>query len=63
MKDKTILRIYQDKNGEIDFGVSNIKDWDIAKQKEIRSMIITAIYVLEDLWRSNNNIDINNKQL
>jgi len=49
--DKTYLKIYKDKNGEIDFGISGIEAWDYEKQKEIRSMIIAAIYILEDMWR------------
>ena len=53
MEEETIyLKIYKDKNGEIDFGISNIEGWDYEKQKEIRSILITAIYVLEDQWRS-----------
>lgn len=47
----TYLRIHEDKNGEIDFGISAIEGWEYEKQKEIRSMIITATYVLEDTWR------------
>lgn len=51
-EETTYLRIYKDKNSEIDFGISNIEGWDYEKQKEIRSMLITAIYILEDHWRS-----------
>lgn len=51
MSEETYLRIYKDKNGEIDFGISCIEPWDYKKQKEIRSMLVTAIYVLEDMWR------------
>lgn len=51
MNETVYLKIYKDKNGEIDFGISNIEDWEYEKQKEIRSMLITAIYVLESMWR------------
>lgn len=49
--EKDYLRIYEDKNGEIDFGISNMEAWEYTKQAKIRSMLITAIYVLEDSWR------------
>uniref|UniRef100_A0A6H1ZTH5 Uncharacterized protein n=1 Tax=viral metagenome TaxID=1070528 RepID=A0A6H1ZTH5_9ZZZZ len=52
MNETTYLRIYKDKNGEIDFGISAIEGWEYETQKEIRSMLITAIYILEDLWRA-----------
>lgn len=45
------LKIYKDKNGEIDFGISNIEAFEYEKMKEIRSMVITAIYIMEDEWR------------
>lgn len=48
----TYLRIFKDKNGEIDFGVSSIEGWDYEKQREVMSTILTAIYILEDAWRS-----------
>lgn len=48
---KTFLTIEENKNWEIDFWISNIEWWDYEKQKEIRSIIITATYILESLWR------------
>ena len=46
------IRIYKDKNGEFDFGVSGnmckIKKEEIQK---LRSIIITAVYVAEDMMR------------
>jgi len=61
---KTYLKIIEDKNGEIDFAVSGIEAWDYEKQKEIRSTIVTAMYVLEDSWRRERlSITENNGQL
>ncbi len=48
------LTIETNKHWEIDFWISNIEGWDYEKQKEIRSMLITAIYILEDTWRREN---------
>ena len=49
---KEYITIYKDKNGEWDFGVSGLVS-EIKKEevKEFRSIIITAIYVAEDMLR------------
>jgi hypothetical protein len=38
--------------GELDFGVnSSITELSLSEMKELREMIIVAIYVAEDMWR------------
>ena len=49
---KEYITIYKNKNGEWDFGVSAmIGDLDFSEIEKMRSTIITAIYVAEDMWR------------
>lgn len=49
---KEYITIYKDKNGEWDFGVSGLVS-EIKKDevREFRSIIITAIYIAEDMLR------------
>lgn len=47
----TYFRIYKDKNGEIDFGVGGVQDFSLEDMTNFRSMLVTAIYVIEDMWR------------
>lgn len=43
--------------GEADFGVrGDIVDLPIEKLKELREMIVVAIYVAENMWRKHNEV-------
>ena len=49
---KEYITISKNKNGEWDFEVSAmVGDLDYPDIEEMRSMIITAIYVTENMWR------------
>ena len=46
------ITIYKDKNGEWKLKVSAmIRDLDFHEIEKMRSIIITAIYIVEDMWR------------
>lgn len=49
---KDYITICKDKNGEWDFRVSGLMA-EVSKDEinELRSIIITAIYIAEDMWR------------
>ena len=52
---KEIITIGFDKNGEVDFGVNcSISELSLKQLKEIREMIVVAIWCAEDMWRRNN---------
>lgn len=49
---KEYITIYKDKNGEWDFGVSGlVSEIKNEEVREFRSIIITAIYIAEDMLR------------
>ena len=53
---KKYITIGKDTNGEWDFEVSAmVETLDFSEIKKMRSMIITAIYVVEDIWRREQN--------
>lgn len=50
--EKEYITIYKDKNGEWDFDVSGlVSDIKHEEVREFRSIIITAIYIAEDMLR------------
>jgi len=51
-EEKIYIKIFKNKNGEWDFGVSGL--CATIKREELsdfRSITVTAIYVAEDMWR------------
>jgi hypothetical protein len=50
-----LIRIYIDKNGEIDFGVvGTMGALTLEQLNKVRQMIPVAIWCAEDMWRRNN---------
>ena len=53
-----ILEVGYDKNGEMDFGVcATVETLSYKQIKELREMIIVAIWCAEDMWRRNQTED------
>ena len=54
--EKLLISLGYDKNGEMDFGISStIETLSLTQLKELREMIVVAIWCAEDMWRRKNS--------
>ncbi len=59
---REIITIGFDKNGEADFGIrADIEQLSLEELKELREIIIVAIYIAEDMWRRSHPIPSGDK--